>query len=110
MPEMPEEPTSLQRVLMDRARAHAERDQERPPRRLFPLIAGAALALGLVLVIALGFDAFLESMQRVMEIGSEEEVPAEPSPEAPMPAYVVPKDPASTAELADPSATTDPKQ
>lgn len=107
MPERPEEHENLQRVLMDRARAHAERDKEPPQRHLFPLIAGALLALGLVLMVALGFDAFLESMQRVMEIGSEEEVPAEPAPDSPMPAYVVPEEPATGVAPTEPSDATE---
>jgi ferric-dicitrate binding protein FerR (iron transport regulator) len=89
----------LERQLMDRARRAAERDQEKPPRRVAQHTIAAAAALGLVLVIALGFDAFLTSMQKVMRMLDEEEAKqkqqqeqAPPDPTEPMPAYVVPED------------------
>lgn len=97
MPAPPEEPNSLQRVLMDRARHHAVRDQQKPPRRTLQHVAAALLALALVLFIAMGFDAFLESMQRVMEIEPEAQAPPPPPADNPMPAYVVPVEPPPAA-------------
>ena len=92
--------SSIERTLMDRARRAAERDQQKGPRRLLQHSIALVLAIGLVLVIALGFDAFLTSMQKVMRMLDEEEArqkqeQAEPQParpEDPMPAYVVPED------------------
>lgn len=92
--------SSIERTLMDRARRAAERDQQKGPRRLLQHSIALALAVGLVLVIALGFDAFLTSMQKVMRMLDEEEArqkqeqsqPHAPNPEDPMPAYVVPED------------------
>lgn len=91
--------SSIERTLMDRARRAAERDHQKGPRRLLQHSIALALAIGLVLVIALGFDAFLTSMQKVMRMLDEEEArqkqeqsqPQAPKPEDPMPAYVVPE-------------------
>jgi hypothetical protein len=90
--------SSLERTLMDRARLAAERDRQKGPRRLLQHAIALALALGLVLTIALGFDAFLTSMQKVMRVLDEDAKqqqqqaePHAPRPEDPMPAYVVPE-------------------
>jgi hypothetical protein len=86
----------VERQLMDRARRAAEHDHQERPRRVLQHAVALAAALGLVLVIALGFDAFLTSMQKVMRmIDAEEQKQQEaaaPKPEDPMPAYVVPAD------------------
>jgi len=86
----------LQRALMDRARAQAERDQEKPPKHVLPRVVAGTLALGVVLVVMLGFNAFLTSMQKVM--GLEVTAPP-PAPTEPMPAYAV-AEPAADADLA----------
>jgi hypothetical protein len=91
--------SSLERTLMDRARLAAERDRQKGPSRLLQHSIAFALALALVLTIALGFDAFLTSMQKVMRIIDQEAEQQEqqqaephvPRPEDPMPAYVVPE-------------------
>lgn len=79
---------AVERALMDRARAHASREHEKPSRKLQHSLALLA-ALVLVGVILFGFDAFLTAMQKFMEIKVEE--PA-PKPTEPMPAFVVPPD------------------
>jgi hypothetical protein len=89
--------TSLERQLMDRARLAAERDRQKGPRRTLQHAIAMAAAVGLVLVIALGFDAFLTSMQKVMRMLDAEEErqkqeQAAPKPDEPIPAYVVPSD------------------
>lgn len=90
--------TVLQRALMDRARAQAERDQEKPPKHLLPRVVAGALALSVVLVVLLGFNAFLTSMQKVLEL----EVTAPPAaPTEPMPAYAVAESPADAAPDAE---------
>lgn len=82
----PEERDVLQRVLMDRARAQAERDKEKPPRRVAPRVIAGALAVLVVLVVLSGFDAFLTSVQKVLEIQATEPVP---DPTEPIPAFAV---------------------
>jgi len=88
----------LQRALMDRARAQAERDQVKPPQHVLPRVIAAALALGVVLIVMLGFDAFLTSMQKVL--GLEVTAPP-PAATEPMPAYVVAEQPADAGAAAD---------
>jgi hypothetical protein len=95
--------TDVERKLMDRARRAAERDKEKQPRRVAQHTIAAAAALGLVLALALGFDAFLTSMQKVMRMLDEEEAKqkqqqeqAKTDPAEPMPAYVVPEDAADS--------------
>jgi hypothetical protein len=87
MPGAPDERAAVERALMDRARAHSARDHEKPPRRMLLRVIALALALSLVTVVLLGFDAFLTSVQKFMAIKIED-----PAPQAtdPMPAYVVP--------------------
>jgi hypothetical protein len=84
--------TPLQRILMDRARAHAERDLVKPPRRPVQAIVAMVLAIVVVTVILLGFSAFLASVQRALHVMDEQErVEAEKKQKRePMPAYVVP--------------------
>ncbi|HEX9206922.1 MAG TPA: hypothetical protein VF851_01715 [Steroidobacteraceae bacterium] len=89
--------TLLERQLMERARRAAERDHQKEPRRTLQHVIAMAAAVGLVLIIALGFDAFLTSMQKVMRMLDAEEErqkqeQAAPKPDEPMPAYVVPSD------------------
>jgi hypothetical protein len=89
--------SSLERTLMDRARRAAERDRQKGPRRVLQHSIALAAALALVLVIALGFDAFLTGMQKVMRVLDEDaarqrQEQAQPKPEDPIPAYVVPED------------------
>jgi uncharacterized protein HemX len=94
---------SVERALMDRARRAAERDQQKSPQPILQHSVALAAAVLLVLVLTLGFDAFLSSMQRVMRLLDEEaarqeqqqkleQQPKPPDPAEPMPAYVVPAD------------------
>lgn len=89
--------SSVERELMDRARRAAERDRQKGPRRPLQQALALAAAVTLVLVIALGFDAFLTSVQKVMRMLAEEESRQQqehsaPKPGDPIPAYVVPDD------------------
>jgi F0F1-type ATP synthase assembly protein I len=94
--------SQLQRTLMDRARREAERDRQKGPRRTLQHAIALAAALVLTLVIGLGFDAFLTSVQKVMRMLDEQEAqqkqqqqqqePVQPDPSEPIPAYVVPGD------------------
>jgi hypothetical protein len=95
MTQSPEEPIDVQRVLMDRAKRLAERDQQPHDRPLLPRLVGLALALIVVVVVLFAFDRFLASMQRFLGLPV---VDPEPSVTEPLPAYVVPDD-----EAADPA-------
>ena len=109
MSHSPEPPIDVQRVLMDRARQLAERDQRPHERPLLPRLVGLALALIVVVIVLFAFDRFLASMQRFMGLPVTD---PEPSVTAPLPAYVVPTEtepvsPAPGAEPVPPSATGD---
>jgi hypothetical protein len=86
MPDARDERTSVERALMDHARAQATREHEKP-RRLVQHSIALAAAVVLVVVIMLGFNAFLTAMQKFMEVRIEEPAPAATEP---MPAFVVP--------------------
>ena len=85
---------------MDRARALAERDKVKPPRQLAPRIVAAGLAVLVVLVVMLGFDAFLTTVQKVLEMQATEPVAPVPEPGEPMPAFAV-EEPATQPDAAD---------
>lgn len=89
----------LERTLMDRARREAERDRQKGPRRPLQHVIALAAAVVLTLVIGLGFDAFLTSVQKVLRMLDEQEArqkqqqeQVQPDPSEPIPAYVVPAD------------------
>ena len=86
----PQEPLDVQRVLMDRARRLAERDQERSERPLLPRLVGLALALLIVVIVLFAFDRFLASMQRFLALPVTD---PQPSVTEPLPAYAVPAEP-----------------
>jgi hypothetical protein len=88
---------AVRRSLMERARLAAERDQQKPPRRTLQHVVALMAALAVVGTLVFGFDAFLTSFQRLMHIMDAEEQrqqieQAQPKPDEPMPAYVVPAD------------------
>lgn len=95
MSESPEEPIDVQRLLMDRARRLAERDQEPAPRPWLPRLVGFALAVLVVVVVLFAFDRFLASMQRFLALPVTD---PEPSLTEPLPAYVVPAEPETPPE------------
>lgn len=90
MSQNPNEPIDVQRILMDRARSLAERDQLPQEKPLAPRIVGLGLALLVVVVVLFAFDRFLAAMQRFM--GVEVTAPA-PAATEPVPAYAVPAEP-----------------
>jgi hypothetical protein len=71
---------------MDRARAHASREIERP-RRLLQYAISLVAALVIMGVALFALDAFLTAMQKFMET---KVVDPAPDPTSPMPAFVVP--------------------
>jgi len=92
----PEQPIDVKRVLMDRARRHAERDGLPSDRPVLPRLLGFLLALVVMGVLFLAFDRFLASMQRFLALPIVDPQPLTatpaPAPES-MPAYVVPVEP-----------------
>ena len=104
MTQSPEEPIDVQRVLMDRAKRMAERDEEPHERPLLPRLVGLGLALVIVVVVLFAFDRFLASMQRFLSLPV---TGPEPSVTEPLPAYAVPAEPAASAE---PESTPEPEQ
>lgn len=92
MTDSTEQRLAVERALMDRAHANATRQVEKPPRRLLQHVIALALALSIVAAVLLGFDRFLTSMQKFMEL---EVQPTAPAATDPVPAYVVPAEPRS---------------
>lgn len=80
-----EQRATVERAIMDRARAHAAHEPERSPRLLRNTVA-FAVTLVLVAIVLLGLDAFLTAMQKFMET---KVVDPPPAPTEPMPAYAV---------------------
>jgi hypothetical protein len=89
MSQSPDPPIDVRRVLMDRARRHAERDAQPSERPALPRVVGVVLALLVMLVLFLAFDRFLASVQRFLDLPVAD---PEPSTTEPMPAFVVPED------------------
>jgi hypothetical protein len=104
MPSSPEEPIDVQRVLMDRARRRAEREQVPEERPLLPRLVAVGLALLVVLVVLFAFDRFLASVQRFLALPITEPVPAATES---VPVYAVPApDPGQETDV--PSVTPTP--
>jgi hypothetical protein len=95
MPQTPEEPIDVQRVLMDRARRMAEADLVPRERPMLPRLVGLGLALLIMLVVLFAFDRFLASMQRFLDLPITD---PEPSLTAPLPAYSVPAEAGMSGE------------
>lgn len=97
----PEQPIDVKRVLMDRARRHAERDGLPSDRPVLPRLLGFLLAVMVMGVLLLAFDRFLASMQRFLALPIVDPEPPAAGP-APVPqsvpAYVVPVDPQVPAD------------
>jgi len=99
MTDRPQEPIDVQRVLMDRARRMAERDDQPHERPLLPRLVGLGLALVVVVVVLFAFDRFLASMQRFLSLPV---VDPEPALTEPLPAYAVPDESEATGDAAPP--------
>ena len=89
MSETPEPGPDVERVLMDRARRSAERDNEPARRAVLPRLAGVVLSLVVVVILLFAFDRFLASMQRFLDLPVGD---PEPAATDPIPAYVVPEE------------------
>jgi hypothetical protein len=102
----PEEPVDVQRLLMERARRMAERDEAPHERPLLPRLVGLGLALLVVVIVLFAFDRFLASMQRFLALPVTD---PEPSVTEPLPAYAVPEQAeAAEATIAAPDAASQP--
>jgi hypothetical protein len=97
-------PITAERALMDRARSTAERDHEKPPRRVLPTVVGLLLAVTVVAVVGRGFDAFLSGFQQLLERIAAQEAEAEAKKA--LPVFVVPDDEKTKTpgDSADPEA------
>jgi hypothetical protein len=83
---------AAERALMDRFRDRANQVPEKPPRRLLQHAMALLLSGVIVFLVLFGFDRFLTSVQKFMEIEIEDSAPAAaaPAPTDPIPAFVVP--------------------
>jgi isoaspartyl peptidase/L-asparaginase-like protein (Ntn-hydrolase superfamily) len=113
-PQAHEPATPLQRILMDRARQHAERDRAKAPRSPVQIALSVVLALAAVFVIGYAFNAFLSTMQRAMHVMDEQEKAQQAAREAarqkaPIPAYVVPAEEKPAAATEPAPATSEPR-
>lgn len=80
--------TELERAVAERAREFAAGEDGYRPRRHFQYAIGLVLAAVIVGVVFFGFDTFLSSMQKLVEI-----IVAREEAEAPLPVFVVPDSP-----------------
>jgi hypothetical protein len=102
---------AVERALMDRFRDRAHQVPEKPPRPLLQQVIALLVSVALVILMLLGFDAFLTTVQKFMEIGAEQPVPAAtvPAPTDPIPAFVVPAE-VSPPPPVDPDPRPSPPQ
>jgi len=82
----PDEREALRHAMRDRALESAGRDREKPRRHPVPRAVAAMLALSIVSLVLLGFNAFLTALRRVLDIEAADPAPA---PTEPVPVYVV---------------------
>jgi len=102
----PEEPVDVQRLLMERARRMAERDEAPHERPLLPRLVGLGLALLVVVIVQFAVDRFRASMHRFLALPVTD---PEPSVTEPLPAYAVPEQAeAAEATIAAPDAASQP--
>lgn len=109
MSDPPDQRHAVERALMDRFRDRANHVPEQPPRRLLQHAIALLLSVAIVFLVLFGFDRFLTSVQKFMEIEVEQSAPvtAEPAPTDPIPAFVVPAD-VSPPPPADPGPRPSP--
>lgn len=90
--------TELERAIAERAREFAAGQTVHRPQRYWLYPVGLVLAAGVVFIVFFGFDTFLGSMQKVIEIivaedeVAEDEVAAD-EVVAPVPVFIVPDPP-----------------
>jgi len=80
--------TEVQRAIAERAREFAAGQHGHRPQRYGQYAIAVVLALMVVGLLFFGFDAFLGSMQKVIEIMAARSPPAEP-----LPVFMVPEAP-----------------
>ena len=90
MPDPAEHDTALQRAIAERSREFAAGNHRPRSQRYWQYGIALAGALLIVALVFFGFDTFLTSMQKLLEI-----MGAEPTPTEPMPVFMVPESPAS---------------
>jgi hypothetical protein len=94
MPAAPQEPSELQRALIERARARHLSPPKVLKRQWLPRLLSLAIAAAAALMLFLLFDRFLGALQRYLEItgdgpGEAAEAVSAPAPGDPMPVFVI---------------------
>lgn len=79
---------AFQRAIAERAREYAAGNRSGRPHRYWQQAIALILALLVVALVFFGFDAFLTSMQKLIEI-----MAAHPAPAEAMPVFMVPESP-----------------
>lgn len=82
--------TEFERAIAERAREFAVGETGYRPQRYWLYPVGLVLAAAVVGIVFFGFDTFLASMQKVIEI-----IVAEDEAVAPVPVFIVPDPPPS---------------
>jgi hypothetical protein len=82
--------TELERAIAERAREFAAGQYGHRPQRYWLYAIGLVLAAMVVGVLFFGFDSFLGSMQRMIEIINANEATPDP-----VPVFIVPQSPPS---------------
>jgi hypothetical protein len=82
----PDEREAFRHALRDRALESAGRAREKPRGHPVPRAVAAMLALSIVSLVLLGFNAFLGAIRKVLDIEAADPAPAST---APVPVYVV---------------------
>lgn len=80
--------TEVQRAIAERAREFAAGEHGHRPQRYWVYAIGFVLAALVVGTVFFGFDVFLGSMQKVIEIISADETTPDP-----VPVFIVPQPP-----------------
>lgn len=87
--------TEFERAIAARAREFAAGQTVHRPQRYWLYPVGLVLAAGVVFIVFFGFDTFLGSMQKVIEIIVAEDEVAAGEVVAPVPVFIVPDPPPS---------------
>jgi hypothetical protein len=80
--------TELERAIAERAQEFAAGQHAHRPQRYWQYVVGLVLAAMVVGIVFFGFDVFLSSMQKVIEIISADEATPDP-----VPVFIVPQGP-----------------
>ncbi len=88
MPDTTDGQNAFQRAIAERAREFSAGNRTGRPHRYWQHAIALVLALLVVALVFFGFDTFLTSMQKLIEI-----MAADPAPAEAMPVFMVPESP-----------------